>query len=119
MAILDKAGYNTDRIFKYTDVKIASGQTESEAIDCLGGVLVGIKTPATLTGTSMTFKVSDDGVAYIDYYNAAGNQVTSAMPVSKRIGIEPVDFAGIQKLKIVSSSAEGADRLFTLFLRGM
>ena len=119
MATRDNSSYAQDRIFKYIDVTIASGQTVSEAVDCMGGVLVGIKTPATLTGTSMTFKVSDDGVAYVDYYNAAGNQVTASMPSDKRIGFEPVDFAGIQKIKIVSSSAEVAERKFILFFRGM
>lgn len=119
MAIIDESNYNQDRIFKYTEVKIASGQTESEAIDCRGGVLVGIKTPAALTGTSLTFKVSDDGVSYVDYYNALGGKLTITLGTNRRIGIEPVDFAGIQKLKIVSNSAEAAEREFTLFLRGM
>ena len=119
MATRDNSSYAQDRIFKYIDVTIASGQTESEAVDCLGGVLVGIKTPSALTGTSLTFKVSDDGVAYVDYYNAANNQVTVGIGVNRRHGIEPVDFAGIQKIKIVSDSAEAAERKFILFFRGM
>jgi len=119
MATRDDSSYTQDRIFKYTGVKILSGQTESEAIDCLGGVLVGIKTPSALTGTSFTVKVSDDGVSYVDYYNALGAKVTITAGVDRRIGIEPVDFAGIQKIKLVSSSAEAAERELTLFLRGM
>jgi hypothetical protein len=119
MATRDTSNYNTDRIEKWIGVKILSGQTESEAINCRGTVLVGIKTPAALTGTSMTFKVSDTNSDFKDYYNAAGNQVTVSMPVDKRIGIKPVDFAGVQWIKIVSSSAEAADREFTLLMRGI
>ena len=115
----DTTNYTQDRIEKFVDVTIASGQTVSNAVNCLGTVLVGIQTPAALTGTSLTFQVSDAGVTFFDYYNAAGNQVTVAMSVDKRIGLLPADFAGIQYIKLVSSSAEGAERKFTLIFRGM
>lgn len=119
MAIRDNSSYAQDRIFKYTEVKILNGQTESESIHCLGGVLVRYVTPAGMTGTSFTFKVSDDGVTFKTYKNTAGNVVTAAVNAGDSTGIKPVDFAGVQHVKFVSSSAEGADRDLTLILRGI
>lgn len=40
-------------------VAIASGDTESEVIGCLGFVLVGLILPSIFTGTSLTFLVGD------------------------------------------------------------
>jgi len=117
MAEHDRIDYQTDRIFKYTNIKILNGQTESEAVDCRGGVLVRYLAP-TMTGTSFTFKVSDDGVTFTDYYNTSGNQVTASVGAGKTIGVIPYDFKGCQWIKFVSSSAEGAERLLKVYLRG-
>lgn len=117
--IRDKSDKVQDRIDKVESVTIESGQTESEGVNCLGTVLTGIQAPAVMTGTSFTFKVSDDGVTYIDYYNTAGNQLTTAVNAGKWTGIKPVDFAGVQWVKLVSSSAEAAQREITLTMRGM
>jgi len=118
MADRDSNSYVQDRIFKYTDVTIANGQTESEAIDIVGGVPVGYLAPAVMTGTSFTFKVSDDGVTFSEYYNTDGNQITASVNAGKRTGLIPYDFEGCQFIKLVSSSAESAERLIKVYLRG-
>lgn len=118
MAEHDRIDYQQDRIFKYTNVKILSGQTESEAIDCRGGVMVRYTAPATMTGTSFTFKISDDNVTFYDYYNTSGNQVTASVNAGKTTGVINFDFKGCQWIKFVSSSAEGADRNLEVLFRG-
>jgi len=118
MAEHDRINYQQDRIFKYTNVKILNGQTESESVDVRGGVLVRYLAPAIMTGTSFTFKVSDDGVTFTEYYNTSGNAVTAAVNAGKTTGIIDYDFKGCQFIKFVSSSAEAAERELKLYFRG-
>jgi hypothetical protein len=110
--------YTQERLESST-ATILSGQTESSAIDVLGKVLVGIITPAALTGTAFTLKVSQDGTTFRDYYNTSGSQVSITVGTNRHIGIVSNDFGGIRWIKLVSGSAEGADRNITVILRGM
>jgi len=118
MAEHDRIDYQQDRIFEYSKVTIASGQTESEAINSAGGVMVRYAAPAGMTGTSFTFKVSDDNVTFKTYKNTSGNVVTSAVNPGDTTGIISFDFKGCQWIKFVSSSAEGADREIEVWFRG-
>lgn len=98
---------------------IASGQTKSGVIDLSGCVLVGLLTPSALTGTVFTFEAatSADGM-FLPVYDAAGALVSVTVAASRFISILPSDLAGIQYLKIVSGSAEGAARTINLSCRG-
>jgi hypothetical protein len=97
---------------------IASGQTTSAAISLGGFSLVGILTPAALTGTAFTFTVSADGTTYVPLYNSAG-AVSYTVAASRYIAINPVDFYGVKFLKIVSGSSEAATRALTLSVKGL
>ena len=119
MAEHDRIDYQSDRIFEYSKVTIASGQKESEAIDSRGGVMVRYAVPATMTGTSFTFKIADKpDDTFLDYYNTAGNQVTASMNAGKATGIINYDFKGCQLIKFVSDSNEAADREIEVWFRG-
>jgi hypothetical protein len=98
---------------------IASGQTKSGVIDLSGCVLVGILTPAALTGTSFSFEASTaaDGT-FLPVYDISGNPVSVDVGTSRFIAILPSDLAGIQYLKLVSGSSEGAQRIIGLSCRG-
>lgn len=98
---------------------IANGATTSDAIESLGRVLVGIRTPAALTGTAFSFKVSFDGVNFLDYYNSAGTKVSITAAADRHIGLIVADFAGAQKIKIVSNATEGAERSFEILFRAL
>ena len=104
--------------YEIETVTIASGQTESSAIKTLGRVIVGIITPAALTGTVFNFKISEDGTTYRDYYTTSNSLVAISVSTDRHIGILPSDFAGCRFLKIVSGSAEGDDREIKIQLRG-
>lgn len=98
---------------------IANGQTTSGAINCYGRVLVGIITPAALTGTSFKIQVSYDGITYLSYYNLSGSELNIAVGANRHIGLLPADFAGAKFFKIISNSAEGAARTIKTIMRGM
>jgi hypothetical protein len=98
-------------------VTIASGQTESGAVDLHGMNLVGIMMPAAFTGTSVTFKGSLDGVTYNDLYNTDGTALSVTVAADRFILIVPSDFAAVRYLKLVSGSSEGAERTITLACR--
>jgi len=98
---------------------IALGQQTSDAINVKGRILVGVRTPAALTGTTLTLQISIDGTTFLNYYNSDGNLITITMAPDRHIGLLPADLAGVQRIKIVSGSAEGAQRQIQLVFRGI
>jgi hypothetical protein len=101
----------------YTTTTIASSGTTSTAIDLYGYSLVGIVTPAALTGTSFTIKGSVDNSTYVDMYDTAGTQLSITAAASRFIAIAPQDFTSVRYIKLVSGSSEGAERTITLAIR--
>jgi hypothetical protein len=92
---------------------IANGQTVSDAIDKLSEDLVGFKLPATMTGATVSFQVSDDDVDGAGTYQALsweGTVVSFATASAQSVSIDPSKFAGWRWIKIVSGTAEGAER---------
>lgn len=98
-------------------VTIASSGTVSTAVDLGGHNLVGIQTPAALTGTTMTFQGSVDGSTYNVLYDTDGTALSITVAVDSLILIVPSDFAAVRYLKLVSGSSEGAERTITLVHR--
>lgn len=103
-----------------TRAKIASGQTVGVAVDLTGQRLVGIQTPAALTGVTLTWQVSasNDGTfTAANHLNtlAVTATVLTSVAASQYIAL-PFDKAPANGwVKLVSGSAEGADREFVLF----
>jgi hypothetical protein len=93
-------------------VKIASGGTQSGAVHIADAVFIGIVTPAALTGTAFTFKVSDekDGI-YNDLY-VGGTQLSITVAANRAIDLGPnrAALAPWKWMKIVSGSAEAVER---------
>lgn len=98
-------------------VTIASGATDSGAIDLNGYTLCGMFIPSAITGTTITFKADDGTGTYVVMENGAGANISATVSASKYIALSPTDFAGVGKLKLVSSASEGADRDIILALR--
>lgn len=110
--------YRQDRLDPNLTVVIAIGETVSTAADLLGVTPIGIITPAALTGTALTIKLSKDNVTFYDFYNTSGSQVSITASTSQWIGLVAGDFAGARYMKLVSGSAEGAERSIQLVVRG-
>lgn len=73
--------------------------------------------PAAMTGTGITFEVSDDGVTFYPLYNSSGALVSITKVNGAYHALNPTDFAGVQEVKIKSSGNEGSDRVFKLICR--
>lgn len=98
-------------------VTIASGGTASGAARLDRAVPVGLITPAALTGTALTFQASADGTTYVPVYTTAGAAVSATVAASRYVPLDPATFRGALYLKVVSGSAEAADRAITLIVQ--
>jgi len=106
---------------KYTSQTIASGQTTSESLDLQKSAdcVLGIVTPAALTSTAITFEASfDGGTTWVPVQQVDGGGAFSlTVSTSQFIPIDPRVFAGVELLRIVGGSSEGADREIGVVLR--
>jgi len=104
---------------KTATIAVATSATDSAAVDLDGMHLFAIETPATLTGTSLTFKVSADNSTFTGLYDDTGTQYSVTVAASRVIYLDPSKFAAFQYLKLISGSTEAADRTFTLYTRAV
>lgn len=95
---------------------IASGQTVSGAVYLGDKLPVAVRMPASFTGASITFQGSPDGVTY-QAINLGGAAYAESVAASKDVQLDPSVFVGYRYLKIVSASAEGAERSLTVLTR--
>lgn len=100
---------------------IASGQTASDVIKTNGMSLCGIKIPAAFTGTALSFQMSDsEAGTFVPVKTAVGGTALSyTVAPGQYNAIDPKYFQGIQFLKIVSGTAEGAARTLQISLKGI
>ena len=98
---------------------IAASATTSGACDCGNMNIVGIITPAALTGTALTLKASVDGTNFFDVYDSGGTQVSVTVSTSRYISLVPSDLASMDYVKVVSGSAEAAEREIILIVRAL
>lgn len=98
-------------------VLIANGASASAELDCYGGQLMGVILPSAMTGTTIGLQVSDQsGGTYVALKDGASDlALTSA--ASKYIYFDPKYTEGIRFAKIVSGSAEGAQRSLIALLK--
>jgi hypothetical protein len=95
---------------------IANGQTTSQALAIQAYRNFGLQLPAAFTGASIKFQVSADNVTYQDLYDR-NNTLVSVTVVQGRSYDLPGELADWAFVKIVSASAEGADRALTLIAK--
>lgn len=102
----------------FEDVVIASSGTTSGAVDLRGMTLCGFYMPAAFTGTTITFTAATaEAGTYLPVEDGDGASISKTVSASKYVKVDPADFAGIQFLKLVSGSSEGAERTITLAIR--
>lgn len=98
----------------YLTCTIASGATESNAIDLTGNYLAGLHFPA-MTGSAVTLVASTtiDGV-YTPVFNNANVAISFTVDGNARTRlIEPSLVAGLQFVKLVAGTAQAAQRVIT------
>jgi hypothetical protein len=97
-------------------VTILNAATTSNPADTGGGVLAGVYAPASMTGASVSFTASTDGGGtYVPVRDQLGSLVTVTLNAAASFyslrGVLPF---GADFIRVVSASAEGADRALTL-----
>lgn len=107
-------GANIKSLLKVATVTIANGATASDAVDIAEYTLTGIEFPAALTGTGLTFQVSQDNSTFVDVHNTTITKQNSKLVL---VGTTYNALEGLGRyLKVVSSGAEGAARTIKLYL---
>ena len=103
----------SQRIISGGSVTILNGATDSGAFNMKDVAFVGLIIPAAFTGASISFKVSDksDGT-FVQLYDETGTLVSVAVGASRAYAL-PAAISGWQYVKVVSASAEVADRVLT------
>ena len=104
-------------IYNYQTVTIASGQTDSGAIDLQGHTIVGIQLPAAMTGATVAILESQTVGGTYRPVNLNGTATTYTATASTTIAVPHTNSMCVQFAKIRSASAEGADRAITVISR--
>lgn len=100
-------------------VTVLNGQTVSNAIDLGELAVVGLQTPAAFTGVAITFQASHDNTTFAAVTKVNGDPYALTVAASKYVIIPPIDLCGARFIKVVSGSAEAADRDIVLLLRAV
>lgn len=109
----------SELIHRIDTLTVQSGQDLSTLIDVKGITPVGIITPAALTSTKISFRVSPDPsvIAFFPYHNTAGDLVEVNIGIDRYIGLLPADFAPVRFIQILTDVVEAATREFILVSR--
>jgi hypothetical protein len=95
---------------------IASGQTVGAAFYVGAKVPVSLQMPAAFTGATVSFQGSNDGSTY-QAINIGAAAYSETVTASKNVALDSNILAGFPFLRIVSASAEGADRSIIVHTR--
>jgi len=101
-------------------VTIALNGTVSDVADFHSTTFSGIVMPAAFTGTSLGFQVSHDGVTYQTLYGPTGAAVSFTVAAGRTYSFTADvanELSHWRWVKVVSGSAEGADRSVILWAR--
>lgn len=98
---------------------VPNGDTVSNAVDLEDGTFLGFTVPAALTGSSVSFSVSLDGVTYVTMKDGAGTTLTLSIGVDQYVPVDSGKFLGIRYIKLVCGSSQGAERVFQLATRNL
>lgn len=106
--------------FAINAVSIASGGTKSDAVDIRGYAITALEMPAALTGVAVTFEAARtlDGT-YKPVTDDAGNAVSLVVAANKVVALaaaDSVSLRGLPFIKVVSGSAEAAEREIWLYM---
>jgi len=89
-------------------VSIVINTSLSAGVQIMGGLPAVIEMPAAWDAANLTFQTSGDGTNYFNVYDEAGTEVTVIASTSRRIRLEPSQWAGIQYIKVRSGTAGAA-----------
>lgn len=97
-------------------ITVANSTTVSAAIYVGQKVPISLQMPATFTGATIGFQGSYDNVTY-QTVNSGGAAYTEQVAASKDVALNGDILKAFPYLKLVSGSAEGADRVIVVLTR--
>lgn len=98
------------------DAVIASGSSTSAAVDLEQVEIIGVRVPATVTGTALTIKTSDSTTGTFNTYQTSTGAVSITIAGGEDIQLNP-PIAIARAAKIDTGAAEGAERTFQFITR--
>lgn len=104
---------------------IASGASISPSVNLGGLRLFGLVLPAAFTAASLTFQVSfDNGVSWMNMYDASGSEVCVTASTSRYIALDPSLYSAVCMIRLRSGTAsapvaQAQDTSITLVLRSI
>lgn len=100
------------RVYSSPTATIANGQTTSGEVNTRGLHVIGLHFPAAFTGASVTLQRAKDTGGTFGEVRDLNNGGSFSIPVTAGayVPIDPALTLGIQYLKIVAASAQGAER---------
>lgn len=104
-----------DKAVDVLTATIAESGTVSDAVLLYGTTAVAFQTPAALTGTAFTFEGSiDAGATFKEIRDQLGVAVSFTVAVDGSYPMDASIFASYDQIKVVSGSAEAAERLILM-----
>jgi len=106
-------------VVTFDQVATIDAATTSDKIDIRGTTLVGIITPATIAGTTLTIEAttSNTDTDFRPYLDKDGNALSINITANSYIYLPPSDTAALQFFRIVSDATEAADTQFIIATR--
>ena len=100
-------------------IDVSANNTTSSAAQCDGLLLSGIVFPAAMTGATITFDFSFDGTNFVDVVETDGTEVSYTVTAGDVVRVDTSGwaFASTGFLRVVSGSAEAADRTINLIFK--
>ncbi|MGB3328200.1 MAG: hypothetical protein WBA46_04545 [Thermomicrobiales bacterium] len=115
----NRVNSNIQRTGSSTTVTIANGAQDSTQIAIGNTITGGFITPSTMTGNTITYKVSHINGSFMPLYDQTGIQVSTPINLSQsRAYPFPAEAAGFAYLVLVSSSVELGARTINVYLKG-
>ena len=93
------------------DLDWKAAGTASSVVAMPGRTVCGLYIPASFAGTSVkiqAFRTEADAVGFT-VADGAGADVSYAVAAGKYVRVNPADFAGVERFRLVSSAAEAAN----------
>lgn len=106
------------RFDKTAVITIATSTTVSAAVDLTGTSLVAILLPAAMTGVAVSFQASVNGTDFFIVKDGSGATVSITTAAAQYIPVPASITNSIRYIKLVSGSAEAANRTIQLITKG-
>lgn len=96
------------------EVTIANGAQLSNVADLNNLTLCAVQTPASFTGTAITFEVSADNSTFVPVHVEGGTAYSITVASSRATIVDINKFRGFRYVKVKSGSAESGAKIVTL-----